>query len=139
MGAVKSPMAQTHDRAGTSRIAKRNNFKEHTRFYRNSRFWDQVHNTVNCSTIKVFRTFPLVVDNEMRSDMSFPSIKTARGIIPLFTNSRNFVLPIPKYAAASSARNPRGFMNWFGFCTRISVSKNKKTSAESDASRRFVW
>jgi hypothetical protein len=66
------------------------------------------------------------------------SIVNGRGIMPLSTNSRNFVLPIPKYAAASSARNPRGFMNWFGFCNRIGVSKNKKTRAEIDAGPRVV-
>jgi hypothetical protein len=62
------------------------------------------------------------------------SIVTARGIVPLSTNSKNFVLPIPRYAAASSARKPRGLIKWFGFCNRISVSIKIKASAKCGAS-----
>jgi hypothetical protein len=40
------------------------------------------------------------------------SIVNARGIVPLSTNSKNFVLPIPRYATASSARKPRGLIKW---------------------------
>jgi hypothetical protein len=68
------------------------------------------------------------------------SIVNARGIAPLSTNSKNFVLPIPRYAAASSARKPRGLIKWFCLCNPldISVPENKRTSAEFGAGPRFV-
>src|SRR5262249_35278774 len=43
-----------------------------------------------------------------RSHVVMPSMRTGFGNLPLATKSRNFDLPIPRYAHARSARNARG-------------------------------
>jgi hypothetical protein len=67
------------------------------------------------------------------SQILMPSIITARGIVPFYTDSKNLVLPIPIYAAASSARKPRGFIKWFCLCDALGilVPENKRTSAKA--------
>jgi hypothetical protein len=58
----------------------------------------------------------------------------------LINHSKNFVLPIPRYAAASSARKPLGLIKWLCLCNPlgISVSTNRKTSTKCGAGPWFV-
>src|SRR5262249_48856806 len=59
MGWVKRKFGKMYDRAGNRASLKRNNFKHRHPLLSDFSVLDRVHNTVNCTTIKVFQTFLL--------------------------------------------------------------------------------